>query len=255
VAVTKSLRGKKKKTTMIFYRSAWKIRTPTKFTGVHEHRCVCTHSYKERKENNNKNNGSPFRLDHVNNNNKKKETKNNNEKQQRKATTTITIILQECVGTNVCPHPHRFYRSAWQMTMSALTTSFSRSAWTDMCPHPYPLFLQECIANGMLHSPHFGVEAKGQHHHHCSHLFLYLTPTSISNFIYNNVSPVAVQLHLPFEVPLSVFSGFYKFFSRIITNSNNLLFSPKPDNNNQKRFISCEIHGRQECVGGTCLFG
>jgi len=50
--------------------------------------------------------------------------------------------------------------------------------------------------------------------------FLYTTPTSISNFIYNNVPTVAVQLHFPFEVSLSVFSGFYKFFPRIITYSN-----------------------------------
>ena len=42
--------------------------------------------------------------------------------------------------------------------------------------------------------------------------YFYITPTSISNFIYNNVSTVAVQLHLPFEVPFRFFRVFINFF-------------------------------------------
>jgi len=103
-------------------------------------------------------------------------------------------------------------------------------------------------------------------------IYFYITPTSISNFIYNNMSPVAVQLHLPFAVPFPFLSGFYKFFPRIITNSNNLLSSLKPRHNNNthqdpldsfvslhvmressrhNRFVSSLHEGRQECVGRT----
>jgi len=136
---------------------------------------------------NNKNNGSPFRLDHVNNNNER---------------------LQECMED---PHPHRVYRSAWQMTKSALTMSFSRSAWTDVCPHPYPLFLQECIANGMLHSPHFSVEARGQHHHRCFHFYVLLQPpfptsytTTCLQSLYNYIS--LLKFPFPFFRVFIIFS-------------------------------------------------
>jgi len=43
------------------------------------------------------------------NNNDKKEKENNNNNET--TTTTITIILQECVGTNVCPHPPHCWKA------------------------------------------------------------------------------------------------------------------------------------------------
>jgi len=78
----------------------------------------------------------------------------------------------------------RFYRSALDQRVRTPIPSLQECMTDDnVCTHneffqeciaPLPiLFFQECIANGMLHSPHFGVEARGQHHHHCFHLFLY----------------------------------------------------------------------------------
>jgi len=61
----------------------------------------------------------------------------------------------------------------------------------------------------MLHSPYFISVLKPEANTTTIvSSYFYITPTSISNFIYNNVSPVAVQFYFPFEVSLSVSFGF-----------------------------------------------
>jgi len=104
-----------------------------------------------------------------------------------------------------------FYRSAWTMT-SALTPFFYRSAWTPMSaltPNIFlsawtpmsaltPNILKECMATYVCTHPLFGVDARGQHHHHCFNFFTYCFHFQLPYYILhtNNMSPVAVQLHI-----------------------------------------------------------
>jgi len=186
---------------------------------------------------------------------KEKRKKQDNKQQQRsnKQQTTNNDNnnnewLQECMANdNVCTLNEFFQECMDRYVSAPLPTIFTgvHSKWHAALP-PF-----RCWSQSPTPPPLF--------------LFLYTTSTSISNFTNNNVSTVAVQLHFPFEVSLSVFSGFYKFFPRIITYSNLPFILQTTDKQQHypsghhraaslSHFISLKSWRRQECVGGTCFF-